>query len=101
MPTPGQNKKHFVAGTLHAHPGRLIWVQHWRKNASLFLKLLDAVHRSYRGAKRIEFILDNYIIHKSEWVRRWLTDHPKFKLVFQPTYSPWVNENRESLENHA
>ncbi len=35
--------------------------------------------------------LDNYIIHKSKQTERWLKKNPKFCLVFQPVYSPWVN----------
>lgn len=92
IPTPGQNQKHFLAGALHAHTGRLVWVEHPRKNSILFVKLLDALHRTYQSARRIVLILDNYIIHKSECVRRWLIQHPKLRLVFQPTYSPWVNQ---------
>ena len=43
--TPGQNPKHYVAGALHAHSGRLVWAEHEKKNTTLFMKLLDAVHR--------------------------------------------------------
>ncbi|MGE6122983.1 transposase, partial [Aeromonas media] len=32
-----------------------------------------------------------YIIHKSKQTERWLKKNPKFCLVFQPVYSPWVN----------
>ncbi len=44
-----------------------------------------------RRAKTIALILDNYIIHKSKQTERWLKKNPKFCLVFQPVYSPWVN----------
>ena len=44
-----------------------------------------------RAARRLVLILDNYIIHKSAPVQRWLAANPKFTLLFQPTYSPWVN----------
>ena len=36
-------------------------------------------------------ILDNYGIHKSRVTERWLAENPKFQLLFQPTYYPWVN----------
>lgn len=91
VPTPGQNQKHYVAGALHAHTGRLVWVENARKNSNLFLKLLDALRRRYRRARRIVLILDNYRIHKSAAVAHWLGSHPKFKLLFQPVYYPWVN----------
>lgn len=92
VPTPGQNRKHYLAGALNAHTGRLVWVEHPRKNTVLFMRLLDAVRRHYRRAQRIVFILDNYAIHKTDAVHQWLAENRKFRLVFQPTYSPWVNQ---------
>ena len=37
-------------------------------------------------------ILDNYVIHKSAYACNWLAKNGKCRLVFQPTYSPWVNQ---------
>ena len=91
VPTPGQNHKHYIAGALHAHTGRVVWVEHHRKTSVLFLKLLELLRRQYRRARRIVLILDNYIIHKSRVVEHWLERNPKFQLLFQPTYCPWVN----------
>ena len=68
IPTPGKNRKHYVAGALHAHTARLVWAKHERKNSTLFLKLLDTVHRHYRRARRIVLILDNYIVHNTDRV---------------------------------
>ncbi len=92
VPTPGQNEKHYVAGALHAHSGRLVWVEHPTKNTTLFIKLLEALRRTYRRARRIVLILDNYIVHKSERVALWLRTNPKFELLFQPVYYPWINQ---------
>jgi putative transposase len=33
-------------------------------------------------------VVDNYKIHKAKKVDRWLAEHPRFELVFQPTYCP-------------
>ena len=85
------NHEHYVAGALHAHTGRLFWAEHHRKNSVLFLKLLEHLRRQYRRAKRIVLILDNYCIHTSRATERWLEKNPKFVLLFQPTYYPWVN----------
>lgn len=92
IPTPGQNQKHYLAGALHAHNGALVWVEHARKTTALFIKLLEALVRAYRQARQIVLILDNYSVHKSAGTQAWLRQHPKFQLVFQPTYSPWVNQ---------
>ncbi|MFQ1635718.1 IS630 family transposase, partial [Aeromonas veronii] len=62
-----------------------------KKNSSLFIAMLEKLRRHYRRAKTITQLLDNYIIHKSKQTERWLKKNPKFCLVFQPVYSPWVN----------
>lgn len=61
------------------------------KDTDLFLSLLKTLKRTYRRAKIITLILDNYIIHKSKKAQRWLASNPKFIVLFQPVYSPWVN----------
>lgn len=91
IPTPGKNQKAYLAGALHARTGQLVWVGGERKNSALFIDMLDAVARAYPKAKRIVLILDNYGVHKSRAVNLWLVDHPKFELLFQPAYHPWVN----------
>lgn len=91
VPTPGKNRKAYVAGALHAHSGEVAWVGGARKNSALFVELLEELERRYPKAKRLVFILDNYIIHKSRVVNTWLASHPTFELLFQPAYHPWVN----------
>ena len=91
VPTPGQNHKHYIGGALHAHTGQLVWVEHERKNSVLFVKLLEQLRSQYRRARRVVLILDNYRIHKSQMVERWLARNSKFQLLFQPVYHPWVN----------
>ena len=74
--TPGQNQKHYLAGALHAGSGRWVWVEHFDKNTTLFVKLLDELKCCYRWARRIVLVLDSYRIHKSETVARWLAENP-------------------------
>jgi transposase len=90
--TPGINRKHYVAGALHAVTGKVVWAFHDRKNTDIFIRLLEVLRRTYRRARRIVLIADNYIIHKSHKAQRWLKDNPKFELLFQPAWHPWVNE---------
>lgn len=87
--TPGQNTKFHLTRALHAHTGRLVSVRHARMNATLSIKLTEALRRTYRSARRV--IFDNYVIHKGDAVHRWLVKKPKVRLLFQSTYSPWVN----------
>ena len=68
--TPGQNQKRYLAGALNARTGKLTWVEGERKNSVLFLLLIHRlVTVSYRGARRIHIILDNYKIHDSRQVQ--------------------------------
>lgn len=89
--TPGQNQKRYLAGALHAFTGKVLWVEGPSKNTDLFLTLLEHLRLRYRGARRIVLIVDNYRIHKSHLAHAWLAHNPKFKLLFQPSYHPWVN----------
>jgi len=92
IPTPGKNQKRYLAGALHARTGRVDYVEGLRKNTDLFLNLLEHLKRTYRGARNIVLIADNYIIHKSNLAQAWLKHNPKFEVLFQPAYQPWVND---------
>ncbi len=92
IPTPGKNQKRYLAGALHARSGKVVWAEGERKNSLLFINLLYKIKRAYRRARRIVLIVDNFVIHKSHITQRWLANNPKFELLFQPVYHPWVNE---------
>lgn len=64
--TPGANQKRYLAGALNADSGRVVSVESERKSSPLFISLLTMPRRTYRGCSKIVFILDNYIIHKSD-----------------------------------
>ena len=91
--TPGQNEKRHLAGAYDPAHQRLVYVTGDRKATWLFLNLLRALLDTYRWARRIHLILDNYIIHKSRLTQAWLGHHgAKLRLHFLPPYCP--NENR-------
>lgn len=89
--TPGQNEKYYLAGALHSGTGKVSYVGGNSKGSSLFISLLKNLKAKYRRAKTITLIVDNYIIHKSRETLRWLKENPKFRVIYQPVYSPWVN----------
>jgi transposase len=89
--TPGQNEKYYLAGALHSGTGKVSYVGGSSKSSSLFISLLEHLRATYRRAKQITLIVDNYIIHKSRETLRWLKENPKFRVIYQPVYSPWVN----------
>ncbi len=39
----------------------------------------------------LHLVVDNYATHKHPDVKRWLTQHPRFRLHFTPTSSSWLN----------
>lgn len=92
IPTPGKNQKRYLAGALNARSGKVIWAEGERKNSLLFIHLLYKIKCAYRRARRIVLIVDNFVIHKSHITKRWLASNPKFELLFQPVYHPWVNK---------
>jgi transposase len=91
IPTPGKNQKRYLAGALHAQTGNVLWVEGEKKNSFLFIRLMAALRRAYRQARRILLVVDNYSIHKSRITHCFLSHNPKFRLLFQPVYHPWVN----------
>jgi transposase len=103
--TPGQNRKRYLAGALDARSGRLTWVEGPRKTSLLFLELLyHLVTRTYRTARKIHVILDNYGIHDSLQVRLALATEKgqRVKLHFLPPYCPEHNRIERIWEDlHA
>jgi transposase len=89
--TPGQHEKYCLAGALHSGTGKVCYVGGNSKGSSLLIRRLKHLKATYRRAKTITLIVDNDIIHKSRETLRWLKATPKFRVIYQPVYSPWVN----------
>jgi transposase len=109
--TPGQNAKHYLAGALDAHRGRVVWVDGPRKTSALFIALVDHLLKSaaQRG-KVIHLVLDNFRIHTSKAVAaaqaRW---GARVVLHFLPPYCPdhnrierlWKDLHDNVTRNHT
>jgi hypothetical protein len=91
--TPGQNQKHSLAGALEPKTGRIVPGLGTRKTNVLFRALLDRLAEHYPKARfaKVYVVVDNYGIHKAKAVERWLAEHPRFALLFLPTYCPQAN----------
>ncbi len=91
--TPGTNRKHYLAGALNHLTGKLLAVTADRKNRWLFIDLLKLIDRRCPAAQvtRIYVVCDNYRIHTAKAVVEWLAAHPRFELVFLPSYCPQAN----------
>lgn len=100
--TPGKNEKAYLAGTLDAQDGTILWVGDVVKNSSLFVAMLRKLDEHYARARRIHVIADNYGIHKSQEVWAALKEMPRIWLHFLPPYSPDHNRiERVWLDLHA
>lgn len=107
--TPGQNEKRYLAGALDATTGQLTWVEGEQKNSMLFMMLLHELRKTYRSAKKIHVILDNYRIHSSDITQAVLASlGGHIVLHFLPPYCPdhnkierlWEDLHAEVTRNH-
>jgi len=91
--TPGTNEKHYLAGALELASGTLHHCLGPRKTNALFRELLQGLDDAYPATyyKRVHVVVDNYKIHKAKAVGQWLATHPRFELLFLPTYCPRAN----------
>ena len=91
--TPGKNQKWYLAGALNVRTGKVIVTDSATKASSLYIKLLEKLLKTYKKAKRIHLILDNYIIHKSKVTKQWIEQYGKrIRFYFLPPYSPEANK---------
>jgi transposase len=91
--TPGQNEKQYLAGGWDVRTGVIHSCFGERKTNALFRQLLDKLQACYpaRRYDRIYVVADNYRIHKAQAVQQWLAAHPRFELLWLPTYCPRAN----------
>ncbi len=84
--TPGQNAKRAVFGALNARTGKLHYAVQTRKLAVHFVAFLEHLAAAYPTGE-VVLVLDNVITHDAKVVRRWLAEHPRFRVLWLPKYS--------------
>jgi transposase len=91
--TPGTNEKRYLAGALDITTGTIAHCVWYRKVTGLFLDLLQTLDRTYpaRAFSRLTVVADNAKIHHAAEVEKWLAAHPRFELLYLPTYCPNAN----------
>ncbi len=91
--TPGTNEKRYLAGALDIGTGEVPHCVWYRKVTGLFLDLLDTLDRQYSAAEFtvLYVVVDNAKIHYAQAVAEWLAAHPRFELLYLPTYCPRAN----------
>jgi len=92
IPTPGKNQKEYLAGALDPRSGRIHYVLGPRKTNVLFRELLLRLDWVCgKRIKKIYLVVDNYRIHKTPQVLRWLAAHPRLEILWLPSYCPEAN----------
>ena len=91
--TPGTNRKNYLAGALNFVTGKVLSVIGERKHRWLFIDLLRIIDRACPADKftKLYVVVDNYRVHKAKAVVSWLAQHPRFELVWLPSYCPRAN----------
>jgi transposase len=91
IPTPGQNQKSGLFGSLSLD-GELIITEAPRKTAVALTRHLDEVAARFPEAE-VAVIMDNVGIHHAKATQAWLVTHPHLHQLFLPRYSP--NDNAQ------
>ena len=88
--TPGQNQKHYVAGALDLATGTRHHGRGARQTNALLRDVLGGLDERdpAEPCTRLSVVVDHYRIHKAKAVEQWLASHPRFTLLFLPTYCP-------------
>ena len=93
VPTPGNNEKRHLAGSLIWRTGTLIVSPAARRrNAELFVAHLDDLRCRLRGSRKIHVICDNASFHSSRLVQEYLHQWGhRIVLHYLPKYAPETN----------
>ncbi|UWP83082.1 IS630 family transposase [Dactylosporangium fulvum] len=88
--TPGKNRRATIFGALDLTTGT--WWYLWaRRRATGFIAMLQLLLTAYPNAPAVAVICDNDGIHHAAAVRRWVSDHPRLRLIHAAAYSPHDN----------
>jgi len=71
--------------------GRVIGKTFRRHRAEEFRKFLNEIDKAVPKDLDVHLVMDNYATHKTESIKRWLLQHPRYHIHFTPTTSSWLN----------
>ncbi|MCA1837319.1 MAG: IS630 family transposase [Actinobacteria bacterium] len=110
VPTPGDNVKRYLAGSLHWRTGTLLCTQGPARDSDLFVRHLEDLRRRLRRYRVIHVICDNARFHASAAVAAWYGQwYGRVVLHFLPKYAPdlnpiervWWHLHEEITRNHT
>jgi putative transposase len=92
LPTPGDNEKCYLAGSLHWRTGTLWETVGPRRNGVLFVRHLEELCQRLRRYRTIHVLCDNAKFHKYGAIVGFLKEHgERVRLHFLPLYAPECN----------
>lgn len=89
-PDYGRRGKVWTFGAFEPATGQAYTECFAGRTSANFVTFLDHVAQQWTG-KDIIIILDNLSTHKTLDVLLWMVANPHVRLLFQPTYAPWLN----------
>lgn len=89
IPATLESKKVYCFGAVNIDTLEVVHIMRKRKRSIEFVEFLDYLEKCYQGRKKF-IVLDNYSIHSSRYVEKWLRGS-NFELLFLPTYAPELN----------
>jgi transposase len=87
---PGE-RRHRVVGARAALTGRVLTHHERAIGKDVCARFLHHVAAAYPQAARSAVVLDNWPVPHSPLVRAAAAALPRIRLVFRPTYAPWLN----------
>lgn len=85
------NTKLRVIGYLNAVSGRVHSQQTSRVTVTRLIQSLTQLSNWYREAETIFVVWDNWPVHQHPRVLQALQRQPRVKVLWLPTYAPWLN----------
>ncbi len=79
-----------ILGALDIKDKTAVVIEEKTIDAQAIIALLEAVRKKQKQGK-VYLVVDNAKYHYARLVNNWLLNHPRFKLVFLPPYSPNLN----------
>ncbi len=90
VPTPGTNVWRALFGALNIRDGRWHYLVREHVSAEDFIVFLEHLLDVYANGTII-LIVDSYSSHTAGCVKAWLTEHPRLRLFYLPTYCSHLN----------
>jgi transposase len=85
----GRNRLN-LNGAYNSQDKRAIVLEEETINTNSTIRLFEQISKKQKNGK-VYLILDNARYHHSKQVRNWVLNHPRYKLLYLPPYSPNLN----------